>query len=96
MKDTLIQAIRDRKHISFNYSERQREAQPATIGMSRKGKPSLRCFQTAGNHATHGHEWDFCNLSEIQNLKVLDVVFDIDPPGYNKGDKHMTVIYAEL
>lgn len=96
MKDTLIQAINQRNYISFSYSGLDREAQPAAVGVSRAGNPVLRCYQTAGDHVTPGHEWDLCELSKMGNLEILDKTFSSDPPGYKKGDRHMTHIYAEL
>ena len=68
MKDTLVKAIHQRKYVAFTYSGLQREAQPAAVGISRAGNPVLRCYQTAGGHITPGHEWDLCELSQMQNL----------------------------
>ncbi|OYT90628.1 MAG: hypothetical protein CFE43_17185 [Burkholderiales bacterium PBB3] len=96
MLNKLTAAIRGRQYISFTYSGLQREAQPATIGVSRAGNDVLRCYQTAGGHVTPGHEWDLCEISKIQDLKVLEKNFQNDPPGYNKGDKGMKHIYEEL
>ena len=96
MLNTLISAIQQRKHIAFTYSGLARVAQPAAVGESRAGNPVLRCYQTEGGHVTAGHEWDFCELSLIVGLRVIETTFASDPPGYRKGDKHMTKIYAEL
>ncbi len=96
MHDLLTQAIKARKYISFTYSGLQREGQPAALGTSRTGKAVLRCYQTAGGHIQPGHEWDLLELSGIHDLKVLEKTFPADPPGYKKGDKHMTLISAEL
>lgn len=96
MLNALKAAIRDRKYISFTYSGMVREAQPAAVGVSRAGNEVLRCYQTAGGHVRPGHEWDLCDLSRIQGLSVLEKTFENDPPGYRRGDRHMTHIYAEL
>jgi hypothetical protein len=96
MLKELTAAIQGRQYISFTYSGLQREAQPATVGVSRADKDVLRCYQTAGGHITPGHEWDLCEISKIQNLKVLEKTFQNDPPGYKKGDKGMKRIYEEL
>lgn len=96
MLNTLIAAIRERNYISFTYSGLPREAQPAAVGVSRAGNDVLRCYQTAGGHVTPGHEWDLCDLSQMLNVTILDKTFQVDPPGYKRGDKHMTTIYAEL
>ena len=91
-----ISAIRQRKYISFTFSGLARVAQPAAVGVSKAGNPVLRCFQTEGGHITAGHEWDFCELSKIVGLQVLDKTFASNPAGYRRGDKHMAHIYAEL
>ena len=96
MLNTLIAAIRDRNYISFTYSGLSREAQPVAVGVSGAGNDVLRCYQTAGGHIKPGHESDLCDLSKIQDLKVLDASFQGAPQGYRPGDKHMTHIYAEL
>jgi hypothetical protein len=96
MQDTLISAIQERRYISFTYSGLYREAQPAAVGISRAGNSALRCYQTAGGHVTPGHEWDFCDLDRIVDLKVLDRTFSNDPPGYRRGDKHMVQIFEQL
>ena len=96
MRDLLIQAINGRNYISFTYSGLEREAQPAAVGVSRAGNSVLRCYQIAGGHVTPGHEWDLCELSKITNLEVLGKTFFSNPPGYKRGDRHMTQIYAEL
>ena len=96
MLNTLIAAIRERKYISFTYSGPPREAEPTAVGVSLAGNDVLRCYQTAGGHVTPGHEWDLCDLSQMLNVTVLDKTFQVDPPGYKRGDKHMTTIYAEL
>ncbi|QSL94407.1 hypothetical protein JWV26_08635 [Ectopseudomonas toyotomiensis] len=96
MREILAQAINERRYIAFTYSGLQREAQPAAVGISHAGNPVLRCYQTAGGHITPGHEWDFCELSKIVGLKVLDKTFSSNPPSYKKGDKGMSQIFAEL
>ena len=96
MIDLMISAIQQRKFVSFTYSGLPRVAQPAAVGLSAKGNPVLRCFQTEGGHITPGHEWDLCEIARISSLHILDITFSIDPPGYKKGDRHMRPVYAEL
>jgi hypothetical protein len=96
MIQTLMDAIDERLEIRFTYSGYDRVAQPAAIGESRKGNVVLRCYQTEGGHVTPGHEWDLCIVDDISSLTVTNDVFEDNPPGYKKGDKHMREIYAEL
>ncbi|MNV72980.1 hypothetical protein D3C71_1661030 [compost metagenome] len=93
--DTLIDAIRNQRVITFNYSGFTRTAEPHTVGISRAGNQVLRCFQTHGGHVNPGHEWDLCELSQISNLITTNTPFH-PRPSYRRGDKGMTHIYAEV
>ena len=96
MINTIVTAINNREEISFTYSGLSRVAQPATVGLSTKGNDVLRCYQTEGGHVTPGHEWDLCYVAEILDLKLTGSHFSDNPPGYKKGDRGMSSIYAEL
>ena len=92
----LINAIRDRECLAFVYGGLQRVVQPAAVGVSRAGNEVLRCYQIAGGHVTSGHDWDLVDLSKISSLKPTEEHFQDNPPGYRRGDKDMTKIYAQL
>jgi adenine deaminase len=96
MRDKIISAIEGRRLITFTYDGIAREAQPCAVGVSRAGNEVLRCYQVRGGHVTPGHEWDLCDLSKIRNLAITEVVFPGDPPGYRRGDRSMTQIFAQL
>lgn len=96
MLNKVIDAIQSRQYLSFTYSGFHRVVQPAAVGTSSKGNNVLRCYQIAGGHVTPGHEWDLCYLSEIVSLAATGDNFIENPPGYKRGDKAMTRIYAQL
>lgn len=96
MQSELIRAIEARRYITFVYDGIAREAQPAALGTLSTGSVALRCYQTAGGHITPGHEWNLCKLEKMAQLKVLSKGFSADPPGYKRGDKQMTRIFAQL
>jgi hypothetical protein len=96
MLQTIINAIRNHQVLSFTYHGIQRVVYPTAVGMSRAGNDCLRCYQIAGGHVTPGHEWDFCEISNISNLCTTGESFEGVPAGYKKGDKHLNQIYAEL
>jgi hypothetical protein len=96
LKTIIINAIQSREYLSFSYSGLQRVVQPAAVGISTAGKDVLRCFQTEGGHIASGHDWDLFELSKISNLKATGTSFTNNPPGYRRGDKGMTRIYAQL
>lgn len=96
MLNTIISAIKNKQVLSFSYDNIDRVVEPHTVGRASTGNDLLRCYQTEGGHFTVGHEWDLCKLSKINNLSVTGAYFDSARPGYKKGDKAMTHIYAEL
>ena len=96
MKTILINAIQDRECLSFVYSGLQRLVQPAAVGISLAGNEVLRCYQIGGGHVTSGHDWDLVDLSKISGLRGTGQHFYGDPPGYRRGDKGMTMIFAQL
>ena len=95
-RQTIIDAIKDRTILKFQYSGRLRTVEPHAVGRSRAGNPVLRCFQIEGGHVTSGHEWDLCKLSGIGSLENTGVSFSGTRPGYVRDDRHMTTIYAQL
>jgi hypothetical protein len=96
MINLLTDAINNRMKISFTYSGITRIGSPAALGTSRQGNEVLRIYQTEGGHVNPNHEWDLCLVSEISSAVTTGEVFNIDPPGYKKGDKGMSSIYTEL
>jgi hypothetical protein len=96
LRDKIIAAIEGRRLIAFTYDGIAREAQPCAVGISTAGNNVMRCYQVRGGHVTPGHEWDLCDLSKIRNLVVTEDVFHGEPPGYRRGDRGMTQIFAQL
>ena len=96
MRKIIEDAIRNRRYLEFTYKGLARLVQPTAVGVSRAGNEVLRCFQTKGDHNTDGHDWNLCTLTAISGLRVTEQKFDTPPPGYNRGDKGMIEIYAEL
>ncbi len=96
MLELLRNAILERQEISFTYSGIARVARPVALGRSRAGKDLLRCYQTQGGHVTPGHNWDLCELALMSDVRGTGQTFAADPPGYQRGDPHMVLVYAEI
>lgn len=96
MHPLIINAIRNRECLSFNYDDLQRVVQPAAFGVSKSGNDCLRCYQIGGGHINPGHEWDLCLLHKISQLKGTGERFINNPPGYRRNDKGMIRIYEQL
>ncbi|WP_435607900.1 hypothetical protein [Pseudomonas knackmussii] len=96
MLDLIIDAIHHKLVLTFTYDGFDRTVEPHTVGISRAGNQVLRCFQTQGGHVHPNHNWDLCELSKIKGLRTTGANFLAPRPGYKRGDKGMTRIYAEL
>jgi hypothetical protein len=96
MLQIIIDAIVNRKVLSFTYNGIPRVVEPHAVGVSRAGNDVLRCFQIQGSHVTSGHEWDLCKISDMSDLSTTGQCFVGEKSGYRRGDRHMTTIYAEL
>lgn len=96
MIEILKRAVQNREVLAFTYSGLVRIVEPHAVGISRAGNPVLRCYQVQGGHVTPGHEWDFCEVSQIIGLQATGEIFAGPRPGYRRGDRHMVTIFAEL
>jgi hypothetical protein len=96
MLQTIIDAIRNHQVLAFSYSGLERLIEPHAVGISRAGNQVLRCYQIRGGHITPGHDWDLCELEKIRDLRITGSIFLSPRPGYKRGDRHMTEIYAQL
>lgn len=96
MLQTIVNAIKNKRVLSFNYDGHGRVVEPHAVGVSMAGNLVLRCYQTAGTHVRWGHDWNLCTLEKIQNLSETGDSFHGARPGYKKGDRGMSHIHAEL
>ena len=96
MLQVITTAIKNRQVLSLTYDGLQREVEPHAVGASLKGNDVLRCYQIAGAHRTGGHDWELLSVAKIGNLAPTGQSFVGTRPGYSRGDKGMTKIYAEL
>jgi len=97
MHQSIIKAIHEKKLITLIYSGLPRIVEPHAYGVSTKGNDILRCYQVRGEHTSDiPHEWNLFTVSKIIDLGVLQDGFSGPRPGYNRDDKAMTTIYAQL
>ncbi len=96
MLQMIIEAIKARQILAFNYNGYNRIVEPHAVGSSRAGNDVLRCYQIQGGHVAAGHNWDLCEISKISNLTLTGNNFASARSDYRRGDKGMLRIYAEL
>ena len=93
----LVDAINNRRVLYLFYGGHLRTVEPHAYGLSRAGNPVLRCYQTSGGSRSGGiPDWRLMALSDISDVRETGDMFSSARPGYRRGDKGMTHIYAQL
>ena len=90
----LINAIKTKTKVAFNYSDKPRVVEVHAVGITPKGAEVFRGFQT---NADDGGAWkmftiDKCGL-EIWSLNDVSMA---PRPGYKMGDAAMATILAQV
>jgi hypothetical protein len=97
MKNTISQAIRDRRILTFTYDGYSRTVEPHCHGITTAGNEAIRCYQTAGGSSSGTVPgWHMMTVSKIIGLTVSPSVFAGPRPGYNRNDKNMSTIIEQL
>jgi len=96
MYHEIIGAIGNLNIIEFYYEGEIRVVEPHCYGLTTAGNHGLRAFQTDGYSSSGKYGWKMYDLGKAEDITVLDVIFDGPRSGYNRGDKGMSVIHAEI
>jgi hypothetical protein len=97
MNQNIINAVRNRNIISFIYKNLPRVVEPHAYGETKDGGERLRAYQIGGQSDSRTVPcWGLFKIEEMENINVLADTFDGPEAGYNRGDKVMSIIYAEL
>lgn len=96
--DTLSSAIENRSVLRVTYYPGTRIVEPHAYGLSSRGNPLLRAFQTEGASASdRPFAWKLFRVDRIADLLVLDSTFSVPRDGYARNDAAMKGgIYAQL
>ena len=98
MKELLIQAITERKVLSFTYKGQHKEVEPFTLGVHKDTHNLLlSAFYLDGeSDTTDEPDWRLYTVDKIEDLEIKDIVaFDIRI-GYNPNDERMSEIIATV
>jgi hypothetical protein len=96
MNREIIQAIDNLNVVEFYYEGELRVIEPHCYGITTAGNEGLRAYQTDGYSSSGKLGWKMYDLGKAEDLNVQDSNFAGPRVGYNKGDKGMKKIYAEL
>ncbi|HET8556260.1 MAG TPA: hypothetical protein VFL58_03005 [Gaiellaceae bacterium] len=91
-------AINRRLLVRFNYDGFERVVIPAAYGLNRhSGNELIRAYQVAGGDSTRALPvWSLFNAAKVIGGAVTEERFADVPPGYERNDSAMDVIYAQL
>ena len=97
MNQTIISAIAKKEVLRLEYHGFHRVVEPHAYGVNNLGHELLRCYQTSGGSQSHEPQgWKLLLLSETHSIMVSGASFANPRPGYKRGDKDMSHIYAQL
>ena len=95
--DAIRSAIENRRRLEFAYDGRRRVVEPYLFGFTRKGVPTLRALQVAGESRSgtfgQGKLWTAALMS---GLRVSDESFVPDDPDYNPDDRAFERIVCRI
>lgn len=96
MDQNVIDAMKNQNVIKFYYDGELRVVEPHCYGVTTAGNEGLRAFQIGGYSSTGKFGWKMYDLSKADGLTVTEDQFEGPRPGYQRGDRGMSRIYAEL
>lgn len=96
MNSNIIQAAQNQQLLRFHYDGGVRVVEPHCYGQTTKGNEAIRAFQVRGHSSTGTLGWKMFKLSEATSMEVLEEVFENPRSDFKRGDKGMSVIYAEV
>lgn len=93
--DLIIDAIKNRRTLSFIYDGCERVVEPHAYGVTKSGD-ALRGYQIEGQSNSGQLGWHLFLVEKMQNFSGNETGFSGPRPGYKRGDSAMSRIYAEL
>ena len=97
MKNTICDAIENRKVLKIKYEGHDRIVEPHLLGQKTSGNDALSAWQVGGYSESDSYPpWRNYLLEKIESLVVLEESFEGSRPGYNPNDRTMGVIYCRL
>lgn len=96
MDTEIVNAIRNQNLIEFYYDGGSRTVEPHCYGLTTAGNEGLRAFQVDGYSSSGKMGWKMFDMDKASSLTVLDDSFSSPRPGYKRGDRGMSKIFAQL
>jgi predicted DNA-binding transcriptional regulator YafY len=91
--NTICEAIKNQKLISFFYKNRTRIVEPHLVGYDKDGDLTLSAWQLQGGS---GQGWRDFHISKLRALTITDKTFSGPRTGYNPHDSTLSRIVCRL
>lgn len=97
MNFKLIEAIKSKTIIYFDYDGGIRVVEPYCYGATAEGQELLRCYQIGGFLRPQEEKgWKLFQTLGISDMVVTAQSFLGDRPGYHQTDKAIKVVYCQV
>lgn len=96
MKETIKDAISNRKTLAFEYDGYSRVVEPYCLGYTGKNNLALRAYQTKGSGKTKVPDWKLFRLQKIRNITSENGRFNEVRTGYSPNDRDLSPILMDL
>ncbi len=97
MKNLITKAIENKKLLEFKYQGFYRVVEPHTFGVFSNGNELLIAFQIDGESKSRRPPfWSNFQVTEIEDLFIMDDSFLEQRDGYKRGDKRFKAIFSQL
>jgi predicted DNA-binding transcriptional regulator YafY len=94
---SLIEAISERKVVSFIYDGLSREVEPHACGVFSNGRTMLIGYQVGGaSKSNEEPPWRNFSVEKIRSLRKTDAIFRYNRPEYNPHDDRMSPLFAKV
>ena len=97
IRELLVQAIRERRVLTFVYNGHPRTVEPHACGVASTGEAVLHGYQTAGGSASRPPPgWRTFSIAEIRDLALAAPSFPGARDGYSPNEMRLDPLWAEL
>ncbi|MFV3545557.1 hypothetical protein ACNJHR_21185, partial [Mycobacterium tuberculosis] len=92
-----VEAIRRGVRVRLHYDGFSRTVEVHTVDMTHAGRQSMSVFQVSGGSATgDGYGWKLMSMDKSRGMSLTDSPSGAPRQGFQRGDKRMQRIIAEM
>ena len=97
LQSQLLKGLQDHRRLKIVYHGEERIVEVHAVGTTTKGHPCFRAYQVIGG-SVFGEKtgWKMFKVSDIEEVSPLDEFFVEPRAGYQRDDKGMSSILAQL